>query len=373
MFLISLCTILCSIILLVGNKNQYVVEAPKKGFNYKWKFKIDKKIFIMFAAILIITSTLRYGWIDTYAYKEMYVLSRGDLMYVNSAPYGVEKGWLYLCYFLNFISSSPKLLLFISALIIISAYIIIIKKYSCDPIFSLIIFFCLLYMDTNNGLRQMVAASITILCFSLLTSNNKKKYLLYIFIIWLLRGFHESVIVCLFVAFLIIGKPLNIKIKAAIILGMLFCIQPGIAGNYLGQMFSDSKYLYYLDMSGGMTFMRAFITGIIPAILAVFYLKKCKYYNIKIDYVEGLLINILFVNSIFILMGCTMQYWNRMAFYTSFAPIVLIPKLVGEMFVKSQRKYIKIVAIILYFIFFAYNIYVNISYGAIKDFYISLI
>lgn len=372
MFLISLCTFLCIVVLFIGKSTQYSLGGQVSGFDGKWKFVIDNRIFLLFALVLICVSTLRYGWIDTYTYKEMYIASRGDLQYVNSAPYGVEAGWLYLCYFLNFISASPKLLLFVSAVIIIGGYVTIIKRYSCDPIFSLIIFFCILYMDTNNGLRQMVAASLIILVFPLLSEKKIWKYVIYAFVVLIAMQLHASAVICLVIAFVIIGKPFNIKIKLAILFGVIFTLAPSLVNNVLAELFSDSKYALYLDVSAGMTFSRAFVTGIFPAILTFFYLRKCKKCNIEIEYTEGLLINLLFVNSLFIIMGCYMQYWNRMGFYTAFAPIVLMPKLAYSMFVKDQRRIVKILAIFLYFLFFAYNIYVNIGYGAMDDFYISL-
>ena len=120
-----------------------------------------------------------------------------------------------------------------------------------------------------------------------------------------------------------------------------------------------------------MTFFRAFITGIFPAILALIYYKKCKKNNVMLAYEEGIILNILLINTMFIMMGTYMQYWNRMGFYTAFAPVVLMPKLAYDLFVRNQRRLVKIIAIICYFLFFAYNIYVNIGYGAISDFYIS--
>ena len=371
MTLITICTILCALIFLIGTNQQRVIDYPINGFDGKWKFYIDRKIVVLFAIVLICVSTMRYGWIDTYAYKEMYVASRGDLAYVNSAPYGVEAGWLYFCYFLNFFSASPKLLLFVSAIIIIGAYVSVVQKFSCDPIFSLIIFYCILYMDTNNGLRQMVAASIVIMACPLLMDKKIWKYITFVFIVLLAMQLHTSAIVCVFIAAVVIGRPFNKRVKLAVIFGILFCLMPGVMNQYIGDMFSDSKYLYYLDMSGGMTIFRAFVTGIFPAVLALLYLRRRKKSDVMIGYKEGILINILFINTMFIVMGVYMQYWNRMGFYTAFAPVVLMPKLTYDMFIREQRRLIKVMAILCYFIFFAYNIYVNIGYGAIKDFYIS--
>lgn len=371
MTLISICTILSFLLFLKASNDQKIIDCPVYGFSQKWKFKVNKRIVMLFAMVLIFISTMRYGWIDTYAYKEMYLLSRGNLEYVNSAPYGVEAGWLYLCYALNFISASPKLLLFLSAIIIIGAYVTIIQKYSCDPIFSLIIFYCLLYMDTNNGLRQMVASSLIIMAYPLLMERKVSKYIEFAIVVLLAMQLHTSAMVCFVVAIVVVGKPLNKKIKIALFFGVLFCLMPGVTNKVLGEIFKDSKYTNYLGMSGGMTFFRAFVTGILPAILALLYLNRCKIKNVLIGYKEGILINTLFVNTMFIIMGSYMQYWNRMGFYTAFAPIVLMPKLTYDMFVKDQRRLIKVLAIICYFLFFAYNIYVNVKYGAIKDFYFS--
>ena len=372
MTLVSICTVLCVLIFLIGTNKQYIVESPLKGFNGRWKFGVNKIIVILFAEVLILVSTMRYGWIDTYAYKEMYIASRNDLMYVNSAPYGVEAGWLYFCYLLNFISASPKLLLFTSAAIIISGYVFVIYKFSCDPIFSFIIFYCIIYMDTNNGLRQMVAASIVIMAFPLITDKKIWKYVLYVLVVLLAMQFHASASVCTLIALVAIGKPFNNKVKLALAFAVLFSFLPEFINKYIGSFFSDSKYLSYLDMSGGMTFLRAFVTGIFPAALSILYLRKCKKNNLEIGYEEGVLVNFVFINTMFVIMGCYMQYWNRMAFYTAFAPIVLLPKLAYELFVKSQRRLVKLLAVLCYSVFFAYNIYMNIGYGAISDFYISL-
>ena len=59
----------------------------------------------------------------------MYTESRGDLNYVYSEPWGVESGWLLFLYYLNYLSASPKLMLFIVALLINLAYVFLAKKY----------------------------------------------------------------------------------------------------------------------------------------------------------------------------------------------------------------------------------------------------
>lgn len=373
MFLIFMCTILIMCTLYVAAAKEYKYESIGYGLGGKWKYGISKGYFTVFVLILVITSTVRYGFIDTYAYKEMFRLSRGDLVYVESGPYGVEAGWLYICYALNYLSSNPKILLFFSALIINVSYAKIIKLYSCDPVLSLMIYFCLSYLDTNNGLRQIVAASITLLAFPLLSKKNISSYFLYGICVVLAMQLHESAFVCLFIAFIVIGKPLNVKTIMALGLGIFFLFIPDIISDYIGELFIDSKYLPYLDSTvNGMSIFRAIATGVIPAVFAVYYIRRCNAFNIKIQRIEAILINMLMVNTMFTIMGLNMQYWARFCFYTSFAPIVLMPKLIYEFFIKKQARRIKNVAIMCYLFYFWYNIYVNVKYGALDQFYIDI-
>ena len=168
MLLISICTICILLIMVYGSTKQRKMLTPQG----ESRIETSKRVLIGFALILIITSTLRYGFIDTYAYKIMYRKSRNDLVYVNSAPWDVEAGWLYLLYFLNFFTDSPKLMLFLVALTVNLSYILMSKKYSSNVLFSLFVYFCIGYMDTNNGLRQCFAASITTMAFPLLLSKH---------------------------------------------------------------------------------------------------------------------------------------------------------------------------------------------------------
>lgn len=360
MLLITICTVLILLTLFYGRKNQRKLITPEGSRKIT-----SKSVLVVFALILIVTSTLRFGFIDTYAYKIMYRKSADNLRYVNSAPWGVEAGWLYLMYYLNYITSSPKLMLFLVALLVNLGYVIVCKKYSADVIFSLFVYFCIGYMDTNNGLRQCFAASITMIAFPLLLS---KRYILYALVVAFASVFHESAIYLLLIALIVLGKPFNIKVIIALLFSLVFLFAPGAISGFIQESTIDNKYNDYLNNEIGMGFVRCLIISIIPLSLSIAYCvikgkKRC-----KIDRVDGLLINMTIINSALYLMGLYMQYWARLAFYTSFAPIVLLPKLIDGIFAENARKWIKILALCLYFIFFAYNIYVNIAYGAMKDF-----
>lgn len=361
MFLITVCTICIMLTLLYGVNNQRKMLTPKG----ETRVLTQTGVLVTFTVVLIVVSTLRYGFIDTYAYKIMYRLSRGNLAYVNSAPWDVEVGWLYLMYYLNYITASPKLMLFMVAAFVNVAYVLMCKKYSSNVIFSLFIYFCITYLSTNNGLRQCFAASITMLAFPLLLS---KKYIPYILLVAFASVFHESAIYVLLIALVVLGKPFNIKVIIALMASLVFLIAPDIISGFIQESTIDNKYNDYFSNDNGMGFIRCFIISIVPLVLAIAYCIIKKKNKQEIDKTDGLLINMLVMNSAFYLMGLYMQYWARLAFYTSFSSIVLLPKLIDGVFIKKDSQWIKWAAYILYFVFFAYNIYMNISYGAMADF-----
>ncbi len=371
MFLISLCSALVLIILALAMLNQREAKNAAIGFEAQNRFEIRQIYLILFCAVLVLTSSVRYGFIDTYAYKIMYTEMHGSLEYIEENPWEIEKGWLYFLYFLNLISSSPNFMLFVSALIINIAYVRTMHKYSADVAFSLIVYFCINYLDTNNGLRQFVSAAIILFAFPLLA---KKKYILYALCVLLAAQLHESAYICLIFLLILPGKALNLRVCLALLVGIVFLINPALINDFLEGAFadSDSKYSMYLDKDNGMGVMRAFIIGILPLLLTFIHLRKCSKERIPISQQDALMINTLIINSAFVLMGLYMQYWARLCFYTSFAPMVLMPKLLHSFTGDRYYRLYKTIALILYIAYFCYNVYVNINYGAMKDFYVDI-
>lgn len=354
MRLILLCACFTMLILLYGTSRQYYEELD----NGVYRCQVSKTITRAFLSVLVITSTLRYGFIDTYAYKEMYILARNNYEYIfTGAGWGIETGWLWLMYVLNFISRSPKLMLFLSALLVCGAYVKVIRRYAEQVLFSLLLFFCLVYMDTNNGIRQMCAAALLILGFPAL---ERKKYLTYALFALAAYQLHNSAIVTALIAVTAIGKPLNIKTLGALLLGVVFLFIPGVVTGFLDTALESSQYNYYLAMRGGMGIARALVTGIVPIGLTLIYSYKIKRHGFNVSYAEGILINITIINGMFVMMGTYMQYWNRFAFYTFFAPIVMVPKMARVVFGnEAYYKSIKKIMILLYLMYFAYNVFMN--------------
>ena len=369
MLLISICTILMLIGFLAASNRQYVIQLD----NGEMRRRLQKTNAIFLAGVLIVVSTLRYGFVDTYAYKIMYTTARNNWNYIfTGADWGIETGWLFLNYILNYVSKSPKLILFLSALVINLAYVKSVQRYSEDACLSFFLYFCLIYLDTNNGLRQMVAAAIVMLALPLL---ERKKYLPFAFWILVAYQMHNSAIVWFVIALAVVGEPFNIRTKAALGIGILFLFTPGTVTGLIDTALEDSQYNYYLDMRGGMRFARALVTGIVPGIFSYLFYRKRKKLGTLVSQ-DALIFNLTIINTIFVLMGTYMQYWNRFSFYTFFAMVSIMPRAVREVVGDdTYHRIVRPVMLLLYFAYFCYNIFANsglpgASSNSLQQFYI---
>lgn len=355
MRLIIFCTILMILGFIYASPRQKVLELE----NGERRRLLRKSSAIYLAAVLVIISTLRYGFVDTYAYKHMYEAVRNNYDYIyTGAGWNVEIGWLFLNYVLNFISRSPKLMLFLSALIINVAFMKSAQRYSEDACLSFFLYFCLLYLDTNNGVRQMVSAAIVILAIPVLL---RKKYLLFLLLVLIAFQLHNSAIVWIIIMVAAVGKPLNIRTLLALALGVLFLFIPGAVTGLINDTLEFGHYNGYLEWQGGMKLARALVTGILPGGLSVYYYFMKKREGYDFNPAESMMLNLVVINTMFVLMGTYMQVWNRFAFYTFFAMIAMIPKLVREVFGNGTyyKGRLRTIMIALYFLYFCYNLYTN--------------
>lgn len=366
MQLISICSISFFFVLMFGFFLQVKTPMFEQGLNDTNRYTINKGLYFVVFAIFAVTSTMRHAFIDTFAYKDVYKLCRFDMNYVTSDRRDMERGWYYLNYYLNYISESPKMILGLVAIVIVGAYILLIKKYSTDPLFSLLLFFFLEYMDTNNGMRQMLAAGLAFFGYYFFLKRKWWGYALFVGLVVLAMQFHTSVEIVFILIIMVQGKPLNNLIKLSLALSVVFVALPTAFQGTFEAYFDDSEYFgYMMSTENGMSFMRCLVVAIVPLVFTFIYKRKVGMF----DRDEAVMVNFTVLNSVFVLMGLVMQFWARLSFYTAFAPMIMMPKYINTIFSPKYRNIVKPIAILLYFGFFAYNIYVNNEYGAMKNFY----
>lgn len=368
MLLISTCAFLLFGILASGQCGRQALGGCPYGLDGDRVYRAPSHVLWGAILILTVTSTLRYGFIDTYFYKVMYREAGGNWGAVENPPWGVERLWMACLYYLNYVSESPKLMLFISALAINASFICCLNHYSADVVFSIFIYFCLSYLDTNNGIRQYFAASIAMIALLALNEGGLRYGLVFLLLVVLASLFHHSALLVAPIGFCVSGRPFNLRVGAALLVVALFLAAPAHISGFLFENMRGFKYQRYFGYSHGMGLCRAIINGVVPLYLCLDYYFRVGRHKV-VSGREAFLLNLLIMNSLFVFAGLYMQYWARLTFYTSFALYAFMPKLIWQWAERRGRcSSVKTIAAWCYLFFFCYNIYVNMAYGNIKDF-----
>lgn len=144
----------------------------------------------------------------------------------------IEKGYQILDYFILSFTNNYFWLLFLTALFIVFSYLRLIKKYSSNYIFSVILFITLgLYTFLFNGLRQALAMAV--ITYSVKYLLERK--IIYYFLICLIAStFHISALIMVPLYFLI-----NFKLKT------IYKVTLAI----LGSSILSSQFIHYIAQS----------------------------------------------------------------------------------------------------------------------------
>lgn len=317
-----------------------------KEYNYNILFVLA------FGGVLIFVSAFRYKFIDTTDYRLMYEAIGPNIENVfNDTIPRIEKGYLFITYLLNCINTNSQFLLIVTSVVINIIYIKKLHKYSKDVPFSLFLYFVLSYMGTMNGLRQTLAASIAVLFFEWIVEKKTFKYLI---LILLLSLIHKSVLICIPVYFIVKGKFFNKGVKLSIIFSLAMLLAPGKIILLLEEVLGDSGYASYLASTEGMSGFRFLVSGV-PILLIVLYHFYCR--DLKKTNDDFIVMqNLCIVNFAIGIMALKILFFGRITMYFNIYSLILIPTLIRRIFKSRDAFLIKTCAIILYSLYFAYQI-----------------
>jgi len=174
-------------------------------------FKDKKRIsFIVFALVLAVMAFLRYGvGADYFNYETLY--SSLDVSLLFGFEYGAsgqEPLFRLIGLLLKKIGFSYQQYLMVIATINLYYVYKLCKKYSINPTFSLLLYFCFYYFTwTFNAIRQGITLTVGI--YYLLEFIENKKIIKFIFVVFVLSLIHTSAIILLplyFMSKLNLGK-----------------------------------------------------------------------------------------------------------------------------------------------------------------------
>ena len=157
-------------------------------------------IIFIFTLCALIASLRSFNvGIDTLQYYRNYY-TIGSIEWGNYDSVRYEFGYFALCKLLNYLSSDPQILLFVSSTFCCYSVGRFIYKNSCDVIFSSFLFVSLNILGSYmNLMRQAIAIAILLFGFDLLKKPGIRPRVFYCLIVLAAMLFHTSAVVMLVV------------------------------------------------------------------------------------------------------------------------------------------------------------------------------
>lgn len=352
------------VMLLIATRRSYQYEneyGELKTYTQNSKFLIA---ILMLA--LIIVSGFRNKFIDTADYRYMYGIIGKNLENVfNGSVPRVEKGYLFFTYLLNLINTDSQFLLIVTSIITVFTTVKFITRESSDIAFSMWMFFCIDYINTMNGVRQVMAGAIAAILWSLLygSEQTRKKDVLYIAGILLLATVHKSILICIPVILLSRKRFMSFATWGFIIGSVMMLAVPGLYYAVLEGVLGGSSYTEFFSTSAGMGIAR-FIVKTVPIMLII--VSSFRGFDFREeDARTQWMLNIVVFNSCCSLLALRMVYFARLSIYFNFFDFILMPYLIETAFGKDG-KIVKGIAYILYAVY--YFVQINAFGGYISGF-----
>lgn len=340
------------IFMLIGTKRVYISDAERDDNHNATVVKYNSFLVFLVAFLMILVSALRNSFIDTVDYRLMYNYIGKNIENVfNNSLQGVEKGYLLFTYGLNHISGNSQFLLIVTTVIIIAITTIFIKRESVDVPFSLWMFFCLDFINTMNGVRQVMAGAFAAILWERLSSrpHSIKNDIMFIFGILILSTIHRSVLICIPIMLLCRGRIMNMATRVIIFGTIAMLMVPGIYYFVLEGVLAGTDYEKYITESATMGIARLIVNSVPVVMLAYSRIKgiRLEEENEKTQW----MLNLCIFNFCCSVLSLRMVFFARIGMFFKYFDFVMLPYLINRIFDKKSKS-IKLLAYILYGIYF---------------------
>lgn len=329
---------------------------------FKSAGKLSKGVNVLFYTLICFSLCLFAGLRTKYNDTGMYILTfsqtTDDYSKLFESEFSISNVylfniWNYVIY--NFLSQDANVYLFLCSIVFVCPSVYLIKKYSKNFTFSMILFtFGGMYLFSLAGLKQAMATGILLIG---LTNLFKKQYFKYYIFCLLSIGFHAYSLFYLVLPLL--GVEIFNKRTVLFCLGIVLI---GLLLNYFSGVITEIIELLGKDVSeetlqtGSVNIFRAFVY-LVPFVLTILSINNLNTTSIEEKWLikMGVLSTAFMVLSLFgnpILFGRIPQYFL-------IGTVITMPLLIEKTFVKKELPIILFIAIICYIVYGLYGLYVN--------------
>ena len=340
------------------------LNGPQIG---KRHFMLRKADIFMAAVIVWMTcfSFLRTSYNDTYNYIFLWenaksikdFLADGELLDLTGNPLSMLWESFAHTYIGNY-----HLYFLLPAFLSGFAVIKLLKRYSVNPAFSLLIFF-----SVGTYIMYMAAMKQCFAMFFLLLSipyAEEKKYLRFYALVAISIFFHTHAFMFAILPLLFSkpwGKTTWIGLAAVMFAMATYDKTLGAFMNYaqsIGALVDEGE----LFDGHQINFLRIIVYWV-PSLLALAFRGRLFKNSTRS---ENLFVNMSIVSSMILTLGMVQaaNLFARMAAYFEIATAIAIPWMIKKLFTKRSAQYVTICAVVLYFGYFLYEFAVSKNFGS---------
>lgn len=340
------------------------LNGPQIG---KRHFMLRKADIFMAAVIVWMTcfSFLRTSYNDTYNYIFLWenaksikdFLADGELLDLTGNPLSMLWESFAHTYIGNY-----HLYFLLPAFLSEFAVIKLLKRYSVNPAFSLLIFF-----SVGTYIMYMAAMKQCFAMFFLLLSipyAEEKKYLRFYALVAISIFFHTHAFMFAILPLLFSkpwGKTTWIGLAAVMFAMATYDKTLGAFMNYaqsIGALVDEGE----LFDGHQINFLRIIVYWV-PSLLALAFRGRLFKNSTRS---ENLFVNMSIVSSMILTLGMVQaaNLFARMAAYFEIATAIAIPWMIKKLFTKRSAQYVTVCAVVLYFGYFLYEFAVSKNFGS---------
>lgn len=297
---------------------------------------------------------------DIPGYERLYEVAKSTTLFDFSFVY-YEPGYILLMQICNLLGLSFQWFLVVTYSIILIPIFLLIKRYSDQPILSVLTYVCYMFFEFQlTGLRQAISMSILLVAFMILVEDKRFAFLKATVVTILAYQFHRGA--AIFLPFLVVTRVKNkmlYRICVTVLIPFLVLLRNPLV-NFIGETM-NSKIYATMGLNLGLNFfftiaLQVFFTlsfGVFQDKQRERYLygqevAPYQTYNLFHYGVEMMLIGVVF-NFIFGLNTAARSYMNMCQIM-----IVLIPNSIS-VWEQHNRKIMRTVFIMFLLLFFVYN------------------
>lgn len=329
--------------------------GPQTGRRH---FMLRKADIFMIVVIVWMTcfSFLRTSYNDTWNYIYAWnssdgvkaFLGSGELLDLTSNP--LSNLWREIS---HDISNNYHIYFFPPALLSSFAAVKLLKRYSVDPAFSMLIFFSLgTYITYVAALKQCFAIFFLLLSIPYAID---RKYIRFYLLVFLAILFHTHAFMFAIVP-LLFGKPWG-KVTIVFFLAALFAMATydatlGAFMEYAQSMGALVAEIEVFD-NNSINVLRVVVYWV-PAMLALAFRKRLFSNSTR---VENLFVNMSMISAFILMIGLIQaaNLFARMAAYFEIGTAIALPWMIKKLFTKRSGQFITVFAAVLYFGYFLYE------------------